>query len=239
MSSSEHDGSPPTIEPQDTTDSKSLDCFELTGKKVPKWTERNFRRLTNLLDRMFFWRKKRLPGNDESVGKKLADLPGKGLDLVAAKADIVTAEVKLKQAQAETEFVKQELIRQQAAMARVEAQHKKLDVLSRQMEILEQINEITQGRTDCRIEWHEDNPRVIIANLPTPASGADSPRELPIEDLQISKRFLEPLIEEGIETAEQLSKLNREELIEINGLGAKAVEQIEKQLAAVGFKLPD
>nr|PZN49711.1 MAG: 50S ribosomal protein L31 [Chloroflexota bacterium] len=73
-------------------------------------------------------------------------------------------------------------------------------------------------------------------------AAARTPANLPLTELEINKRYVQILIENGIETAgEFLSRLEtdgEDKLVEIPGIGRKVIADIKKALRARGYNLP-
>ena len=224
-------------------DSTSLERYDLTGNIITRWTILARKRLSALLAKTFQFSRKasdtQLPGHEESVGEKAKKLPAKGIDFIESHIDKTTVDNQLKASQTETEFLKQELIRQQIVKAKAEAKTQHLENISRQLEIQSRIEELTSGKTDVRIVWEEDEPVVLIANLPDiPATdGAFPIHKLTIYDMGLSQRIVAALESADLHTIGDLIQLDRASLLRISGIGEKLADVIEFQLSKLGFKL--
>jgi len=58
-----------------------------------------------------------------------------------------------------------------------------------------------------------------------------------IDDLKLSQRTKNALLETGIKSSEELSQKSEEEILSIEGIGAKAVTEVKKALKSVGLSL--
>lgn len=71
---------------------------------------------------------------------------------------------------------------------------------------------------------------------------ARTPSNLPLTSLDVGKRYLTLLAENGVETAgqfiERLETDGEEKLLEIPGIGRKVIADIKKALRARGYELP-
>lgn len=67
----------------------------------------------------------------------------------------------------------------------------------------------------------------------------DTPEKIKIEDLNLSSRIIGALKEAGIKTAGGLIKKKEENLLQIEGLGKKALEEIKESLGNLGLSLKE
>lgn len=62
-------------------------------------------------------------------------------------------------------------------------------------------------------------------------------REIPIEDLSLSKRTLNALLSNKISNVKDIEKIGKEGLTKIKGLGKTGIKEIEKKLKKIGIKI--
>ena len=61
--------------------------------------------------------------------------------------------------------------------------------------------------------------------------------EITIEELDLSVRSYNCLKRAGINTVEELTKKNEEEMMKVRNLGRKSLEEVQQKLAALGLSL--
>ena len=71
------------------------------------------------------------------------------------------------------------------------------------------------------------------------SAGKEAPEKIKVEDLNLSSRVIAALKEAGIKTAGGLTKKKEENLLEVEGLGKKALEEIKESLGSFGLSLKE
>ncbi|MEK7162406.1 MAG: DNA-directed RNA polymerase subunit alpha [Patescibacteria group bacterium] len=84
-------------------------------------------------------------------------------------------------------------------------------------------------------------PPEVSEELPAEAEGEDAqtPLKIRVEDLEFSARTQNALVAAGIRTVGGLVKKSKEDLLELSGVGARAVAEIEKALADLNLSLKE
>ncbi|HBT81290.1 DNA-directed RNA polymerase subunit alpha [Candidatus Giovannonibacteria bacterium RIFCSPHIGHO2_01_FULL_48_47] len=84
-------------------------------------------------------------------------------------------------------------------------------------------------------------PERVSEELPIEAEGedAETPLKIRVEDLELSARTQNALTTAGIRTVGGLVKKSKGDLLELSGVGAKAVAEIEKALADLNLSLKE
>lgn len=100
--------------------------------------------------------------------------------------------------------------------------------------MISQLKAISGWKEPAKEEVKE-MPREKDAVLPK----KDAPEKIKIEDLDFSPRVISALKEAGVKTAGGLIKKKEENLLKIDGLGKKALEEIKKSLANLGLALKE
>jgi len=222
--------------------SESFERYDLTGDKVGKWTVSARQRLVDFIHRVIKFGRSakdtKLPGTDESLGEKAANIPGKGVTFLEASIEKTSVDNQLKTSQTETEFFKQELIKEQIAKLKVERRGQQLANLEREIEIQERIKEITNGRTDVNITWDEDEPIVIVGNVEGLQPYQQKEPET-IESLDISVRVLNLLNKIGIRYISDLQQCSADELLCQKGFGIATLNEVRDALSHADCKLRD
>lgn len=72
-----------------------------------------------------------------------------------------------------------------------------------------------------------------------PASAEEELSKIKIEDLKLSTRTINALTDNGIKTTGGILRKNRENLLELEGMGDKGVEEIKKALKKLGLELKE
>jgi len=225
--------------------SESFERYDLTGYAIKRWTTTARTKLVGVMRRVLALGKKasetKLPGTSEKLSKKAKKLPGKSLEFVESQIEKTTIENRLKTSQTESEFLKQELLRQQIRKTSAETRGQELDNLSHMIEIRRNIRALTTGKTDINVITEGEKEIVVFGNLTHSDVGSDTSTSQDewISVLDISKRSKNSLIKAGIVTIEQLINYNKTDLIAIEGIGKRTVEEIVKVLQARGFSLRD
>jgi len=228
---------------EDRRISESYERYDLTGHTIRRWTVKARSKLIQSLRRVFAWRKKageaQLPGTDETLGRKVSHLPGKGIEFFEAHIEKSAIENQLKASQTETEFLKQELLREQIAKTRAETEGQKLNTLARQIELQEMIREVIAGKTGIRVISQGEKEIVVVGNLPPLPSeiNDDFANEEPSSHLRLSPRTKKRLRKHGITALQQLAACSRSELLAMSGIGPKTLKEIEDALQHYGISL--
>ena len=80
----------------------------------------------------------------------------------------------------------------------------------------------------------EEKPKKTAVKDP---SKTEDPTKIKVEELKLSSRTLKALVKNSIKTAGKLSKRSAEDILELEGMGDKAVKEIEKSLKKIGLSL--
>ncbi len=76
-----------------------------------------------------------------------------------------------------------------------------------------------------------------LMGMPAPAADAKDPAKVKVEDLGLSARVASALADNGVKTAAGLARKTPSALKELDGIGDKAIEDIEKSLETLGLTL--
>lgn len=217
---------------------RKLERFDLTGRRISRWTVRSCRRLSMLVGSIF----RRIiayrdPASQESVGEKIQENLVKTLDHVGAKLDEPTIENQLRVSQTEAEFAKCELTRVDAQKRRAEVQSVVLANLERQLAIAERIKELTDGKTDLHIRIVGEVTEVLVASIPSVTERIPDETPLLVEDLCLNLKTETALKSHGVQTVSDLVEMTSSDVLSITGIGPKFCSHIDDRLADVGLRL--
>ena len=101
-------------------------------------------------------------------------------------------------------------------------------------------NLLTGGKKDETKEEDEEQSFDIEgrrAKKETEAETEDDPLKIRVEDLNLSNRTLNALARVGIRTTGGLARKKEEDLLKIEGLGAKSIQEIRRALGNLGLTL--
>ncbi|UCG02759.1 MAG: hypothetical protein JSW11_01960 [Candidatus Heimdallarchaeota archaeon] len=109
------------------------------------------------------------------------------------------------------------------------------------IEIQKNITAITEGRTDTHVITEGEKELVIFGNLTHSDVNDDTSttRIDWISVLDLSKRSQNYLVKSDIVTIKQLINYSRKDLISIEGIGKRTIEEIIKALQVLGLSLRD
>ena len=85
-------------------------------------------------------------------------------------------------------------------------------------------------------ELAEDAPAAVAVEAPAPETSAEVMKTR-IEDLELSSRTVAALEKEGIRTVGGLARKKESDLLEIEGLGPKSIQEVKRALANFGIIL--
>lgn len=109
--------------------------------------------------------------------------------------------------------------------------------------LLDQFGAI-KGGSSKKKEKESKTSKAETKSLPKPGTvrypakkGLESIRKTKIEELALSRRTVNALVEAGVKTAGGLTQKNVEDLGELGGLGGKGIKEIEKALKKLGLSL--
>ena len=113
-----------------------------------------------------------------------------------------------------------------------EALSRSIDILIKQLQALSFLEEEQKAEEVLAEEGAETEPEPVDAL-------SDDHLKIRIEDLSLSGRAQNALVNAGIRTVGGVVKKSREDLLELEGIGAKAVSEIEKALSDLNLKLKE
>lgn len=165
---SQHDPEKTTKQPKpEKTESTSLERYDVSGKKIGRWTVHVRQLFLVKLTQVLSFGKRaadaKLPGSKDS---SLKDAPAKAVDFVEARLEETSIQNQLNTALTESEHLNQELLRKEIKLREAETRSVQLDNLEKELRIRERIQELTAGRTDIHVIEEESGPAIIFGNLP-------------------------------------------------------------------------
>lgn len=103
-----------------------------------------------------------------------------------------------------------------------------VETMIAQLQVLTTIGEKkVKAPVEVKVEVKEDE------------EGGDEVRKTKVDDLELSSRTLNALLMAGIKTVAGIVRKSEEDLLSVEGLGAKAIEEIKEAIAKLGLTLKD
>ncbi len=104
-------------------------------------------------------------------------------------------------------------------------------------EALEKSIEIMIHQLRAIVGFQEEAEPVVVASGASETMGGKDPAKVKVEELGLSTRVASALVDGGIKTAAGLARKTPSALKELDGIGDKAIEEIEEALSGLGLAL--